>query len=298
MTYPDSIIYYRKRFGRKAIINVLFVSFLFVYPAAHSSETDARILYDDFESEYYEFRRIMEKDDPVDRETARRIWSRADLPPEPYYDFPLMNGDSWDRAYFRRAIGQYRKSVELIDEMKNVMERLKLRSPSISPGYLWEIQEENDAILRKRKRLAAQYQGRLLDIFNGIFESLSNIRNHDMRNHREFVNLRRSAYRNFVIYSVALRNFIPALEILEKYEKTPGANQEWPTHYYFTICLGHVFRSAQKNTGISDAELRRIRTRKNLYFLYTVELLHGRDSDEYTHALRKVKLDELGAPRN
>ncbi len=223
----------------------------------------------------------------------------TDLYPGPR---PAPAGDlAWNEALYRRALSQYERALDAVNAFREREQELKDERENLREALWWKQIDAVDRIERVEQRVRDRYHRETAQYFRGTFESLDRIDRESLDSSERVVELRKRAYRLYAVHEIALGGFTPALKVLERYQDLPGdpsVREEWPLHYYLSMCYAAQFRRGRANTGVSEVTLRALRRRKNIHKLRAVELRHGRNSEEFRRVFADVRLEELGSPRS
>ncbi len=214
------------------------------------------------------------------------------------YSNPATPRSSWDSAYWRKAVQHYIHSKELFEKLKSDLLSLNSQNYSITNGWFWQKEEEDDARRRKISIVKNKAYIKILEDYSFVHNSLAKIRSRNIREHRQFKNLTRIVLRNEIILSINIDDFDRSFQLLQEYKKSDGAIAEWPMHYYLARIYYHKLALARKNRSNSEEVLIDLRRKKNIHFLAMVELRYGKNSREFLYAKEKIRLDELGSPRS
>ena len=230
---------------------------------------------------------------------AEEFWSAPSFPVLPFrIPDPLAPDDgAYNQALLRRATSQVTRAAELSEQLQAELDHIEDLRTRISNPLWWKAIDANDALNRQVWVLRDRYQSRLLMLYQQAFETLDRIADSNIAQREDTMTLRQTAYRNFAMHAVALGNYEDALKILLEYHRLPLVDQEWPLHYYLSLCYEARLRRARQDRGIHEATLFAIRREADLHHLRAVELKFGRGSPEFQESLERISRRELGTPR-
>ncbi|MBE7438707.1 MAG: hypothetical protein HS115_09665 [Spirochaetales bacterium] len=224
-------------------------------------------------------------------------WAAIDfLSTDPVYT--LHTADSWDSAYYRQALSHYELAITTHRELKEKQKEYKehLDFLDMQTPVLWMKADVLDAAARFQRALEQRFLQKLNRHYHDIFTSLSQIRLQE--NQKKAADLQAIAERHYAVGLLFTGHYAAAADILQKYSRRPGVQNEWPLYYYWHLALGGLFAAARKDRGVSDQDLRRLRKDKNDRLREAVRLKFGEDSPQMQFVAGKIRLDELGSPRS
>ena len=252
------------------------------------------------ENEYRLFKkRKTGRPTPTVTSAIERRWASFPYLPEtlPIIGHNRRTRAAFNYALYRRALSYYELAQEESAKFRKQLNGLQIKRMNIRDRLWWKHIDQASRIDRDDRRLRRRYNQELAGHYRGIFSTLDRIDQESLRKEKRFRSLQRVAYRMYIVHQVAVGNTYPALEILKKYQAFPGSENEWPMHYYLSVCYGVALRQARRDTGVPEHELKRLRRLKNKHLVDAVELKYGRDSVQYDYIYRKVRLEMLGNPR-
>jgi len=186
------------------------------------------------------------------------------------------------REYYTDSVQSYQKARDEIkknrDDAGNNPQFLK---------YEWQKKAHEDALDREEKRAIIKARHNSIVLLIKAMKSTDKIKNPEIRESADFIELKASVYREYIKHQVALNNFQQASTILdsyfslgEKYEKDSEA------HKLQALCYDKFMESANK---MKDADAYYIhRDRKNRHLLKFTELKYGKESVEYKRVVEAV----------
>ena len=210
----------------------------------------------------------------------------------------ISRQERMEESHYRRAASLFTGAVEIFREFQRELRRSDGKQSVLDEGPWWKAIERADRLNRDEQRLRKQYNTRIALAFQRVFEALDGISLEKIRETSVFVEMQKGSYRMFALSSFALGNHIAAISALERYQKHEDTESEWPLHYYLFRCYTRELALVRKTNSFSDEKLRKLRRKRNLHFLRAVELKFGRKSEEFVHAGKMVRNNELGSPRD
>lgn len=231
---------------------------------------------------------------------VERAWAAFESLPETFPEAKVTPElrSAFDRALYRRAASMYRVAAAHARNRQRYLdetERLKLLPPR---GPWWQMIDRNSALDRVAGRARDRYTIDVADNLRNAIDTLDSISREQLRNDPSARGLRQLCLRRYALERLRLDDPLATLRALNRYRQDPTAEGEWPLHYFLSAAYDRVFRSTLRDRGMPEAELRKLRRKKNLHFLRAVELRYGLHSREYEHVWRRVRMDELGPPRS
>lgn len=264
-------------------IGLLLCIPLSLYAEGRSFEEDYRLLVERAASAPNPF--VIERD-----------WARAEGIPDPFPETPHMTLNEIEEAKLRRAYSFYSGAAELAVQMR---EELKpAQAGSFRDPLWWKELEQAFAENRRQGSVRRRYGIQLAEKYHRVFGTLRDLDRTGFRRDPRVTGLKQHAYRQYIMLQAAVGNHGPALEVLDQYAGLPGAELEWPMHYYYFVCLQSLFRELVRSSAVREETLISVRRRKNLHWLRAVELKFGRDSAQFSEVDRIVKGDENDPPRS
>ncbi len=240
--------------------------------------------------------------DPVSTSQIEKQWSAPVFLQRiyPALDLESFGREAYYEALFRRAVSQYEVAQATHQEFQKERELTLEERARVDTWRTvwWQNIEGHEQLDRRQSAQRLRYLGRLATEFRAVFETLDRIASARLRSQPRFVNLQKDAYRMYSVYQLGLGHVPPALDILEKYARFPDVEAEWPLHYYLSRAYASQYRAARLDRSVREETLSEMRHRRNLHFLRAVDLKYGQKSLEYRSTIKKIRLEELGSPRN
>lgn len=213
-----------------------------------------------------------------------RDWASPLFVPDPYPESPVSSASEKEEAQLRRAYSFLLGASELAQKMSQELKTDTSRS--IRDPLWWKEVDANSAERRRQNAVRQRYGIELAERYNRVFQSLQELDRTAFQSDPRVTWLKRHAYRQYIVIQSAVGNYIPALELLEEYARLPSAEAEWPMHYYFFVCLNHIFTDLRRSTAVREETLIDVRARKNSHWLRAVELKFGKQSAQFEEVAR------------
>ena len=216
--------------------------------------------------------------------------------PSPRLFDPKLN--LYEKTILRRSQSLYLAALKALKKTLKKTKKNQKKTSSLlyplpsrfKPTLTGQSKRKEKAFFLKQHQIAANYS---LEACRTLYE----IKSQEIIDTSFFQELRKSSCRLYSVASIQLKQYVSSLQILKDYLQLDGTEQEWPLHYYLSVCYSHIYRAEKKNRSIGDDHLRRTRRRKNIHYLRAVALKFGSGSKEYKESLNQIHLDELGPPR-
>lgn len=244
-----------------------------------------------------EYREMVERSRSAPNPFAiERDWAKAEGVPDPFPETPHMTMNEIEEAKLRRAFSFYTGAQEIAGRMREEMK--PIRTSSFRDPLWWKEIEEAAEETRRKTGLRKRYAILIAEKYHRVFVTLRDLDRTDFRRDQRVTGLKRHAFRQYIMLQAAVGNYSPALEILDLYAGLPGAETEWPMHYYYFVCLKSLFKELVRSSAVREETLVAVRRRKNLHWKRAVELKFGEDSDQFREVDRIVRGDENDPPRS
>lgn len=238
--------------------------------------------------------------DAIRSRITEREWSSFEhvpsLRPTPQRSF--RNDRDFDEALLRRARTQLEHARRIAARLRGELGEIQRERINIKSDLWWHMLEAGDALDRREGALRRRYNLQLAGAFQRVFGTLDSIASYEMHREEGFRALHKYGLRMHAVYETALGNYPAAFRSLKRYSRYAGTGEEWPLHYYLSVCYRARFRLGLRDRGVSEYHLRYLRSRKNLHFLRAVELKFSRDSPQFQAVHERIRREELGSPRS
>lgn len=217
----------------------------------------------------------------------------------PALDIDSFGRESFYEALYRRAVSQYELAGRTHEEFRAELQKIEDHRVFVDTWepVWWRNIEGHERLNRQRTATRRRYLTRLSNEFRAVFDTLGQIGSTRIRQQERFINLQKDSYRMFSVYQLGLGRYAPALDVLEKYQRFPDVENEWPLHYYLSRSYGGLLRGARKDRSVPGKDLNELRRKRNLHFLRAVDLKFGRRSIEYETTFERIRREELGPVR-
>ena len=186
------------------------------------------------------------------------------------------------RDFYTDAVQSYQKARE--DIKKNRDEAAK------NPQFLkfdWQKKAHEDALDREDKRAIIKARHDSIVLLIKAMKSTDKIKNPEIRESGDFIELKASVYREYIKHQVALNNFQQASTMLDSYfslgDKYENDNE---AHKLQALCHDKFMESANKMKDTDSYY--NFRDKKNLHLLKFTELKYGKESAEYKRVLEAI----------
>lgn len=260
-------------------------------------------IHADWKDDYDLYVRRQNQIPSLDVNTNRQnehLWAYPEHVPDEFPIADLKAYDAWrDIGYLRRAISEYKRGSELWKEFLEKCKDIQNERFSFENPVWWKEIERQERLTRKQLDIERKYSIQVSELLIRCETTLNKIGDTQIRNEREVVNMKQAARRLYGTIALRLSQPLNTIHTLEEYlREQPTRESEWPLHYYLARAYTYVFNAALQDTGITEFELRKLRTKRNIHYLRAVELKFGSDSLEYRVTDEKIKREEMGSPRS
>ncbi|MBM9502554.1 hypothetical protein JWG44_20065 [Leptospira sp. 201903071] len=187
---------------------------------------------------------------------------------------------------FRRALDRFRKANELAEAKRKDFEAQTFEADR----YEWQRKNRKENFERAITRDLNKARSDAIHLLVSSMNSLERIQNSKIRDTDGFRELQAGIYREYIKHQLVLKNFLQAMDLLERYIQIgPKYYEDSEAQGFLANCYERAYRLSKKNRDDQAREKYDI-LRKKHGLLYA-EYKFGKDSPDFKEFSRELFRD-------
>ncbi|WP_167883235.1 FcpA-related putative periplasmic flagellar protein [Leptospira adleri] len=187
---------------------------------------------------------------------------------------------------FRNALDRFRKENELAENRRKDFERQTFEADR----YEWQRKNRKENFERSMARNLNKARSDAIHLLVSSMNSLERIQNPKVRDTDGFRELQAGIYREYIKHQLVLKNFLQAMDLLERYIQIgPKYYEDSEAQGFLANCYERAYRLSKKNRDDQAREKYDI-LRKKHGLLYA-EYKFGKDSPDFKEFSRELFRD-------
>lgn len=191
------------------------------------------------------------------------------------------------------AATDYRSAVELFQAAQKAIDtKQEDFAKEVNPEdrYEWQKQAREDARARELARMLYEARSQANQYLIRAMIHLDKIENPKTKTSETYIDLKASVYREYVKHQFAMKNYIPATDILLRYIALGDKfYRESEPHKLLAHCFERLEQNALRNKRYQSVE--EFKEKKKRHLITFAELQYGKESPEFQRIAEKVDRD-------
>lgn len=193
------------------------------------------------------------------------------------------------RRSYREALGVLRRGDA---RAENEREDLEAQLQADEPQYAWKEHDRREGVERRMRQIRTRARMDAVSYLVRAIQTLDSVKNPQVRDSEQYVDLKSDIYRQYVKSQFQLRNFTHCIDVLETYLRLRPEHKDEPeAHRLLAACYRYQEVVARRMQDRRSQD--RFKSKKNAHLLAFARLAYGEGSPEFSAIQRRVERDML-----